>query len=253
VDDAKRAELEAALGYRFSRPDLLEHALVHRSAPNEQPERYPASNERLEFLGDAFLDLVIAHALFENHPDAPEGELTRYKSTLVSEWALAELARRLDLGKHLILGRGEEETGGREKPSLLADALEAVLGAIYVDGGMARGEAVILALFAEALESVHRRSVPRGDYKTALQEWTQSHGLGLPDYQLLATNGPDHQRTYTSGVFLGKRELARGRGTSKREAERLAARDAYLAVLEEGDPGTRAVAEQSRQSGRNSD
>jgi ribonuclease-3 len=217
------AELAKAIDYRFGSQALLENSLVHRSAPNENPESHPASNERLEFLGDAVLDLVIARALYERFPEAPEGTLTRYKSALVNEQALAALARSLHLGDYLILGRGEEETQGRAKPSILSDALEAVLGATYLDGGMAAAETVILRLFSETLDSVETTSAPRGDYKTALQEWAQANGHGLPKYQLKTTSGPDHRRIYTIAVFLGESELASGTGSSKRDAERLAA------------------------------
>ncbi len=217
------AALESALGYNFADQNLLLNSLVHRSAPNEQPESYPESNERLEFLGDAVLDLIIARALYERFTDASEGALTRYKSTLVSEVPLAEVARALNLGDYLILGRGEEETRGRNKASILSDAFEAVLGAIYLDRGMDAAEGVILNLFKQELATVRERSAPRGDYKTALQEWTQSKGKGLPSYTPIATDGPDHRRMYTVAVSLDGSELARGSGTSKREAERLAA------------------------------
>jgi len=224
-------QLSQALDYRFAEPALLKNALVHRSAPNEHPDIYPNSNERLEFLGDAVLDLVIARALYERFTNAPEGVLTRYKSSLVNEGALANLARGLNLGKYLILGRGEEETQGRGKPSILSDALEAVLGAIYLDGGMEAAEGVIRQLFNDRLETVAEHSAPRGDYKTALQEWAQANGYGLPRYQLKETSGPDHRRTYTLAVYLSDKEIAVGSGTSKRDAERLAARTA-LAQLD---------------------
>ncbi|MBI5137111.1 MAG: ribonuclease III [Nitrospirae bacterium] len=230
ADGPNLEQLERAIGYRFRSGGRLRHALVHRSAPNERPSEFPESNERLEFLGDAVLDLVIARALFERFGDAAEGALTRYKSTLVSEAALAALARSLSLGAYLALGRGEEDTRGREKSSILSDALEAVLGAIYLDGGMEPVERVILTLFETDLETVRQRSAPRGDYKTALQEWTQAQGMGLPGYRLLDASGPDHCRTYTVAAILAGKELARGTGTSKRDAERLAAENALRAL-----------------------
>lgn len=235
-DRPARARLEADLGYTFRNPALLENALVHRSAPNELREDQIDSNERLEFLGDGVLDLAIARDLYARFPDAAEGALTRYKATLVSEAALADIARGLDLGRYLLLGKGEKDTGGRDKPSILSDALEAVLGAIYLDGGFEEAERVIGTLFREGLESVRERSAPRGDYKTALQEWTQAHSRGLPRYRLLATEGPDHARTYTVTVALGGRPLAEGTGASKREAERAAARQALeILIREQGD------------------
>lgn len=232
------AALEKALGHPFRDAGLLARALVHRSAPNERPETCPASNERLEFLGDSVLDLVVAEALYRRFPDATEGTLTRYKAALVSELALADVARSLRLGPHLVLGRGEEETGGRDKPSILSDALEAVIGAVYLDGGAEAAEAMILRLLADMLDAVQVTGAPRGDYKTALQEWTQGRGLGLPAYRLAATEGPDHARRYTVEVALKDEVLGTGAGHSKREAERLAARSAldHLEALPPGAP-----------------
>jgi len=232
VPSADPAGLAAALGHRFADPALLATALVHRSAPNERPGTCPESNERMEFLGDAVLDLVIAQALFERFPGATEGELTRYKASLVSEQALAEVARELKVGDYLVLGRGEEETRGRDKPSILSDALEAVFGAVYLDGGPEAAERVILGRFGRGLDTVRETSAPRGDYKTALQEWTQARGRGLPGYRLVTTEGPDHARRYTVAVSLDGAELATGNGTSKREAERLAAQAALKALVE---------------------
>jgi len=237
---ADAGALAKALGHAFRDAGLLARALVHRSAPNERPEACPASNERLEFLGDAVLDLVVADMLYRRFPDAAEGELTRYKAALVSELALAEVARDIGLGRHLVLGRGEEETGGRDKPSILSDALEAVLGAVYLDAGTAAVEAIVRRLFGDALASVEATGIPRGDYKTALQEWTQARGLGLPSYRLAATEGPDHARRYTVVATLGGKELATGQGPSKREAERLAARGALAALGALENPGQRS-------------
>jgi ribonuclease-3 len=232
-------KLEAAIGHRFRDRGLLETSLVHRSAPNERPGTCPESNERLEFLGDTVLDLVIAQALFARFPAATEGELTRYKASLVSELALTEVARNLGLGAFLVLGRGEEETDGRDKPSILSDALEAVVGAVYLDAGLEAAEGVILGLFGKGLDGVGETSAPRGDYKTALQEWTQARGRGLPGYRLAATEGPDHARRYTVTVALEGEELATGQGTSKREAERLAAQAALKRLVErEADPAS---------------
>ncbi len=227
---ADPAGLEKVLGYAFRAKDMLAGAVVHRSAPNERPSACPESNERLEFLGDAVLDLAIADALYRRFPGAAEGELTRYKAALVSELALADVAREIGLGAYLLLGRGEEETGGRDKPSILSDALEAVIGAVYLDGGPAAAEGLVLRLFADALAAVQETGAPRGDYKTALQEWTQARGRGLPSYRMEAAEGPDHARRYTVVVALGGEPLATGEGRSKREAERVAARGALIAL-----------------------
>jgi ribonuclease-3 len=235
--DADPGALAKALGHAFRDPGLLARALVHRSAPNERPAAFPESNERLEFLGDAVLDLVVADALYRRFPDATEGALTRYKAALVSELALADVARDLGLGRYVVLGRGEEETGGRDKPSILSDALEAVLGAVYLDGGMPEAEALVMRLFGPGLAVVDQTGAPRGDYKTALQEWTQARGLGLPAYRLEAADGPDHARRYTVIVALGGKALASGQGPSKREAERLAARGALAELGALSDSG----------------
>jgi ribonuclease-3 len=226
--------LEKRIGYRFRRPELLQLALTHRSRANEEgrDEHY----ERLEFLGDAVLGLVAAEWLYLGHPDLPEGELSKMKAQLVSRTALAQHAQALDLGASLRLGVGEERSGGRTKPSLLADSLEAVLGAIYLDGGLAAASRVIEALFggraAGSGEVGGTTHLLGGDAKTTLQEAVQALGWPLPEYRLTAATGPDHSKLFTVECWVGGRRAGGGEGTSKKTAEQRAAADA-LARLDE--------------------
>ncbi|MFQ5350936.1 MAG: ribonuclease III [Thermoanaerobaculia bacterium] len=224
---AQLRRFEERLGYRFRRPELLERALTHRSYANERglAENY----ERLEFLGDAVLGLATAEKLFDETPPRQEGELTRSKGHLVSARVLAELAETLELGAILRLGVGEERSGGRGKGSLLADALEAVLGAVFRDGGYAEARRVV----AELLE---RAPAPEGgiesrDAKTTLQELAQASGWGRPRYQQIAVSGPDHDKLFTVECRLDGGPSGSGTGRTKKEAEQQAAA-AVLGQLE---------------------
>lgn len=216
-----REKLQTLIGYHFSDPALLAEALTHRSYANEQRTRC-ADNERLEFLGDAILGLVIAEALFNGDPLRPEGELSRLRAELVNAGTLAQLARQIDLGASLSLGRGEVKAGGSDKENILADACEALLGAIYLEGGITAVRPVILQLFAQTmLEKTTQQG--NSDYKSQLQEHLQALQQTPPEYVLVATEGPEHDRTFvvearTPGVVLGV-----GRGRSKKEAEQAAA------------------------------
>jgi ribonuclease-3 len=213
--------LEAAFGYSFVDRQLPLQALTHKSFSNEQSED-ALHNERLEFLGDAVLELAVSDWVFRRYPDIPEGGLTRIRAEVVSEKGLAGLARQLELGDGLRLGRGEEKSGGREKDSLLADAFEALLGAIYCDGGFAAVCAVVERVFAAPIEQ-STCSRYGTDYKTCLQERLQARHGGLPDYQLLRVSGPDHDRVYTMEVRFAGKLLGSGRGPSKKRAEQQAA------------------------------
>ncbi|MFW6049587.1 MAG: ribonuclease III [Myxococcota bacterium] len=219
----------AALGHRFERPTLLEEALTHRSFRNERPDVAPRDNERLEFLGDAVLDLVVSELLWRSYPQAPEGELTRRRADLVCEPTLSALASDVAIGPALRLGRGEERSGGRDKPRLLASALEACMGAVYLDGGFPAAFEVGRRLLSGRLDAV-----PPGasDYKSRLQELTQRQGEGTPSYELVRTEGPDHDRRFHVVVSLSGRLLAWAEGRSKLEAEQAAARDALHALQE---------------------
>lgn len=239
-------ELAARLGFVPRRPELLRQALTHRSA--QQEVGLPA-NERLEFLGDAVLGLTIAHHLYRAHPDLAEGDLTKVKAVAVSEGVLARVARELNLGRYLVLSRGEEQSGGRNRPSILADALEAVLGAIYLDRGITTARRVVLDLLWDHLTAIERAEY-EADYKTLLQERVQEVHRAPPTYRVVAQSGPDHDRTFVAEARLGSRVLGRGEGKSKKQAEQAAAREALAApeaaggFIEEGgspreptDPG----------------
>jgi ribonuclease-3 len=217
-----------ALGHRFTDVQLLRDALTHRSFANEHPERAPHDNERLEFLGDAVLTLSASTLLWERFPTAPEGELTRRRADLVCEASLATLAKELGLGRALRLGRGEERSGGRNKPRLLCCALEACIAAVYLDGGIAVASSVVQRLLDASLSAP---LLGQRDAKTRVQELVQALGEGTPRYLVVTTSGPDHAREFEVACTSNTRELGRGAGRSKTEAEQNAARAALL-VLE---------------------
>jgi ribonuclease-3 len=222
-------QLEERIGYRFLDRSLLAQALTHRSFANESRNPDVIDNERLEFLGDAVLGLVIGHQLFAAHDQVDEGELSRVRAELVKARCLAVLAAGLAIGDCLLLGRGEARSGGRDKENLLADSLEAIIGAVFVDGGYAAAEAIVGKLFAPVLTSAV--GAAGQDYKTRLQELLQARRQLLPEYHLAATHGPDHQRCYEVDVLVAGSVLGRGEGTTKKRAEQEAARRA-LAYLE---------------------
>ena len=213
--------LEKRLGYQFQDRKLLEEALNHSSYANEHRGGL-GSNERLEFLGDSVLGFVSAEYLFRGHPDLPEGDLTRMRASLVCEQSLYEVARELELGSYLKLGRGEEAGGGRERQSLLADATEAVFAAVYLDGGIeAVRELIVRVLLSQAADSQERK-----DYKTTLQEVVQRRSGQVLTYHMVSQSGPDHNKTFLFEVRLNDESVGRGEGRSKKEAEQAAARDA---------------------------
>jgi len=220
---------EKILGYSFRKPDFLREAFTHKSYLNElrgiEKDRTAQDNERLEFLGDAVLDLAVSEHLIALYPLSAEGDLSKMKARLVSEVTLVRVAKRLEIGKFLLLGKGEERTHGREKPSLLADALEAVIAAVYLDGGFDAARAVILNSFDEEIRRLDqgREDV---DYKTELQEWCQREFDVLPVYRVLRESGPDHQKIFEVKLTIKDRDFGIGRGRSKKEAEQLAARQA---------------------------
>jgi ribonuclease III len=220
---ARPTTLEKALGIRFKDPALHEAALTHRSYAFEQGAR--VTNERLEFLGDAVLGLVITDLAYQNFPDLPEGELAKLRAAAVNMHTLAEVARSLGIGKAVLLGRGEELSGGRDKASILADAMEAVLGAVYLDQGLRGTRALIRRLFWPRMEAYARGEGDR-DFKTSLQELAAQDLGRLPEYRV-RERGPDHQKEFTATVFVAGRELGQGVGRSKKEAEQRAAREAY--------------------------
>jgi ribonuclease-3 len=221
VEPGDYASLEARLGHHFRRVGLLETALTHKSFLNERPSPGREDNERLEFLGDAVLDLAIGHLLMEAHPGRSEGELSKTRAQIVNEQGLAEVALGLGLGEWLFLGRDEEQTGGRHKASLLADACEAVIAAVYLDAGFDAALAMVRNLFAERVGAALRAG--GSDFKTRLQERVQGELRLQPRYQVVGTEGPDHDKTFEVAIHVGERELARATGKSKKEAEQRAA------------------------------
>jgi len=228
--DRANQGLEAALGYHFNDPELLTSALCHSSFVNEQPQGRLTSNERLEFLGDAVLNLVVSHLLMQRYPDLAEGELSRNRAHLVNESQLAEIAREISLGAHLLLGKGEELTHGREKNSILADGVEAIIAAVYLDGGFEAAFAFVESRFCRHLDTVdHRRY--EADYKSRLQERVQSDYREVPRYQVVGTSGPDHSKTFRVQVSVAG-IIAEGEGKSKKTAEQQAAR-AGLELLDQ--------------------
>ncbi len=213
----QREQLEKILGYRFQAPELLIQALTHRSVGG-------GHNERLEFLGDSILNFVIAAELFARFPSATEGELSRLRASLVKEDTLAELARQLDLGEHLILGSGELKSGGFRRASILADALEAIVGSIFLDGGYEQAKAFILRLYQARLGNLSP-DVNLKDPKTLLQELLQSRRLGLPEYRVVSVDGAPHEQSFRVECRLGDLDaLCQAEGSSRRKAEQAAAK-----------------------------
>ncbi|NJP65122.1 ribonuclease III [Streptomyces spiramenti] len=227
---SSHAILEGRLGHRLETA-LLARALTHRSYAYENGGL--PTNERLEFLGDSVLGLVVTDTLYRTHPDLPEGQLAKLRAAVVNSRALAEVARGLDLGAFVRLGRGEEGTGGRNKASILADTLEAVIGAVYLDKGLEAADALVHRLFDPLIE----RSAGLGaglDWKTSLQELSAAEGLGVPEY-VIAEAGPDHEKTFTAAARVGGVTHGTGTGRSKKEAEQQAAETAWRAIRESAD------------------
>ena len=226
--------LERRLGYRFRDRGLLEHALTHKSRAHEDASGGVADNESLEFLGDAVLGLLVAEMLFHEFPTFHEGQKSKIKAALVSTTALAALAERLGLGEHMLLGRGEEKTGGRRKQALLADAWEALLAAIYLDGGIDAARRFVIGELADEIAAVRSPAFLR-DFKSALQERLQSADQPLPDYVVSGTAGPDHDKLFHVEVRVAGEPLASASGRTKKDAEQEAARLA-LERLTAADP-----------------
>ena len=224
--------LEEKLGYHFQNRELLENALTHSSFANESRGKFP-SNERLEFLGDSILGMVVADHLYRNHPTLPEGELTRTRATLVCEESLVQVAEELALGDHLRLGKGEDGGGGRQRPSIRADAVEAILAAIYLDGGIGSVRKVIQKHILN--REVFSQSNPR-DYKTVLQELVQRESGQILSYRLTREEGPDHDKRFFVEVDRNDTPLGTGNGRSKKEAEQMAAK-AAIEALEQSAAG----------------
>lgn len=222
-------DLEEAIGYRFSNITLLQNALTHSSYANEHWHDSLKSNERLEFLGDSILGMVVAEYLYKNFPTRPEGELTRMRADMVCEQALAAIANRLDLGQHLLLGHGEEQ-GGRSRSSILADAVESVIAASFLDGGMEAARKIIDRF---VLCDVPVNRMHNADYKTALQEQVQKKKNQVISYTLVGQSGPDHNKRFTVAVSVNGEVVGQGEGSSKKRAEQDAARAAMETLFKE--------------------
>ena len=212
--------LETKLGYQFQNPTLLDHALTHSSSANEHHLGSISSNERLEFLGDSVLGMIVADHLYRTFPDLPEGDLTRIRANLVCEGSLVLVAKEWDLGRYLKLGKGENACGGRSRPSILADAVEAVLAAVFLDGGLAHDRDIIQRFLLNRMEQVNRAS---RDHKTYLQELVQRKSGQVLSYELIGESGPDHNKTFQMQVLLNGQPIGQGTGHSKKEAEQAAA------------------------------
>ena len=221
-------ELQQRVGYRFKDRGLLEHSLTHRSRAAEDVSGGVYDNESLEFLGDAVLGLVVADALFRRYPDYTEGQKSKIKAAVVSTQSLARHAEAIQLGEHLLLGRGEEKTGGRFKQALLADAFEALIAAVYLDGGLPAAAAFLERELGPAIAAGAEQDVVGRDYKSALQERLQASGRALPEYRVAGASGPDHRKLFTIEVVVSGEILGTATGRAKKEAEQEAARMALV-------------------------
>jgi ribonuclease-3 len=224
------ADIQQRIAYQFSNTELLERALTHKSYANEN--RVPYHNERMEFLGDAVLNLVVSEYLMKTCPDSTEGDLSRLRAAVVSEPALAAIAREIGLGRYILLGRGEEQTGGRDKGSLLANCLEALIASIYLDTGKESADAFVIRFFENIIQ---KTCTSRGtlDHKTKLQELCQERLRQLPEYKVVSESGPDHQKQFEVEVWIKGQVSGRGIGRNKKEAEQRAAKEAIVRLTED--------------------
>ncbi len=226
-------EVEASLGVEFADSELLRQALVHSSFVTEFPGVFEEANERLEFLGDAVIDLSVAHTLIERFPDRHEGHLTQMRSALVNGASLATVAARMGLGSWLVMGRGERELGGMERPSNLADAFEALVGALFLDQGYDAARDFVLRAMREELDSAAEMREPPRHPKSLLHEAAMERRLSPPEYKVISRTGPDHDPTFTAQVLLGGEAAGSGEGNSKQAAESMAAQDALARLSRE--------------------
>ena len=223
-------DLETAIGYRFHNISLLQNALTHSSYANERWHNSLLSNERLEFLGDSVLGMLVAEYLYRTFPDRPEGELTRMRADMVCEKTLANVANSIGLGEHLLLGHGEEQSKGRTRNSILADAMESVIAACFLDGGMEAAEGIVKRFI---LTEVPVKKMHNADYKTALQELVQQKKNQVLAYSLIGESGPDHDKQFAVEVSLNGKPVGQGTGTSKKRAEQMAAQAAIRLLFPE--------------------
>ena len=223
-------DLETAIGYRFHNISLLQNALTHSSYANERWHNSLLCNERLEFLGDSVLGMLVAEYLYRTFPDRPEGELTRMRADMVCEKTLANVANSIGLGEHLLLGHGEEQSKGRTRNSILADAMESVIAACFLDGGMEAAEGIVKRFI---LTEVPVKKMHNADYKTALQELVQQKKNQVLAYSLIGESGPDHDKQFVVAVSLNGKPVGQGTGTSKKRAEQMAAQAAIALLFPE--------------------
>ena len=224
-------ELCRRLEYTFKEKDLLDEAFQHSSYVNEHPNSGLSDNERLEFLGDAVLELAISHIIMDLYPEAKEGDLSKYRARVVNERGLFLIARELELGNYLLLGKGEELSNGRTKLSILANTMEALLGALYLDAGFDKTKEIIQSLFLPYIGKINSRKVVN-DFKSLLQEYTQETYKTRPKYFTVEENGPAHDRTFRVAISIKEKIMAEGEGKSKKEAEQKAAREAFFCLKE---------------------
>lgn len=217
-------DLQNKIGYQFKNPALLNEALTHSSYANEHKSQHIKYNERLEFLGDSVLSIVVSDYIYKNCPELPEGELTKLRASLVCEKSLYEFAKKIDLGKYLILSKGERNNGGADRPSILSDAFEALIAAIYIDGGIEPASKHILNFVIPAIKNSKKKKI--NDYKTTLQEIIQKNPGEKLEYVLVKESGPDHNKHFFVEVHLNSNVIGKGGGRSKKEAEQQAAREA---------------------------
>ena len=223
-------ELEEKIGYTFRNPDLLFRAMSHSSFSNESKDAQ-GSNERLEFLGDAVLSIIVSDCIFKDYTHLPEGDLTKIRASLVCEKSLCVFAKEIELGRFLLLGKGEKQTGGDQRPSILADAFEALIAAIYLDGGMEEASRFVLRFVNRELATHHGGTFD--DYKTKLQEIIQKNPEEMLEYVLAGESGPDHDKRFDVEVRLNSNVIGRGTARTKKQAEQLAAREALLLMGEQ--------------------
>jgi ribonuclease III len=226
-------KLAIEIGVNFSDSLLLQQSLYHRSYLNEAPDREIESNERMEFLGDAVLGLIVSEKLYNDYPALSEGHLSQLRALLVRWDALAQAAQRIDLGSYLVLGRGEELSGGRNRPSNLAGAFEALIGAAFLDGGMSKARKLVLRLLKTDFEEI-AKSGATADSKSELQHVAQTRWHEIPDYRLVSSEGPDHAKLFTVEVSVGEQVLGQGQGRNKKQAELNAARQALETLAATG-------------------
>jgi len=230
-------KLEENLGYDFKKRDLLTNAVTHKSYSYESSGgETHCDNEKLEFLGDSVLSIIISDLIYKRNPDYSEGKLSKLRASLINEHSLAEVARRLDLGKYLLLGKGEERTGGREKPSLLSNAYEAILAAIYLDSGFRAVFKIVKGHFSEAIFNISPKKLNR-DYKSQVQEESHKKFKTIPKYKVIKRSGPDHKQVFDVELIINDEAISKGKGSSKKEAEQSAAKKA-LEKLKKCDTDT---------------